>query len=296
MSAADWQISAARLSEFLRPAIYALAALVSILVFHDALRRRLNLYAVAAWTAFAFVLPHATLPLYIAARILRTRAGALTQTDPANDEIEKDEAGKENLEETLTDENANEATTGAVTRKDEEEDDADAADISKGRAPSAPVSAPRRAAFLYTLLYAALVYAAGAAYYAYDYASEDASLSRAATAKLLNQHERAIREYRSALSHADDAHTRKLLGVELLKAERWEEALTELRAAETAGEPDETIPFQLATALRALGRSEEVAAELGRFLNSTLCAQTPPDARCQASRNYLRKLDENAAR
>jgi tetratricopeptide (TPR) repeat protein len=69
-----WLISFGQLFELLRPAAYALAALVSAGVLADALRRRLHPVAAAAWTLAALALPAVTLPLYLLARLFSKRA------------------------------------------------------------------------------------------------------------------------------------------------------------------------------------------------------------------------------
>lgn len=66
-----WQISTGDLFEWLRPASYALAVLVSACVLYDTLRRNLKIYAVVLWTLATFFLPLVALPLYLLALLVR---------------------------------------------------------------------------------------------------------------------------------------------------------------------------------------------------------------------------------
>ena len=138
-----------------------------------------------------------------------------------------------------------------------------------------------------SLLYAATLFACGAVYFYADYRSFDARLARAERAKLYGRGERAVEEYRAALRVREDARTRQLLGLELLRAGRAAEALDELRAAARAAEPDEELPFHTAAALEALGRRGEAAAEYRRFLAGRLCTQPSHRPECEAARARL---------
>lgn len=60
-----------------------------------------------------------------------------------------------------------------------------------------------------------------------DRQSVDAHLARAAEAKLIDDHAAAIREYRRALEMEENAHTRKLLALELELAGQLTEAKVE---------------------------------------------------------------------
>lgn len=275
---ADWQISAGFLAELARPALYASAALASACVLADS-RRRFRPHAAALWTAFTLFLPHVTLPLYLAACLYTRTPSTSTAAAPAD----------ANDEDTKTDDPSPAATT------DTSGDTQAAAESSPG-APDAPAvesaqSPPAAGSYarpsrrhVLPLLYAAALLCAGAVYFYADYQSADAHLARARQAKLDGRGERALREYRAALRREDDPHVRKLLGVELSKAGRWEEALEELRAAERGGEADDLLPFHLATALSALGHADEAAAQYRKFLQSRLCAQAPTDWRCETAR------------
>ena len=88
------------------------------------------------------------------------------------------------------------------------------------------------------LAYGALLLAVGGLLFMRDYRSFDARLARARSAKHHGRPERAIEEYRAALRLREDAHTRKLLGMELWAVGRRKEGLAELREAARGGEPD----------------------------------------------------------
>jgi len=134
------------------------------------------------------------------------------------------------------------------------------------------------------LVYACVVTTLAALYFVHDYRSLDAHLARASNARLNDQHARAAREYRAALTLADDPHTHKLLGLELTALQQWPEALAELRTAEHGGEPDAVLPYHIASTLDALGRHDEAVNEYRKFLAGDLCTQTAPDARCAEAR------------
>jgi hypothetical protein len=120
-----------------------------------------------------------------------------------------------------------------------------------------------------------------------DFRTVDARLARAAQARVTNDHAKAIREYRAALKLEDNPHTHKLLGIELADAEDWTEALREFRAAESGGEPDDSLPFRIARALEATGQNNEAKGEFKRFLNSRACNEVQPDSRCDTARDRV---------
>jgi hypothetical protein len=95
---------------------------------------------------------------------------------------------------------------------------------------------PRRR-LLVPLVYGAIVTAAIAFYFYRDRQTVDAHLARAVQAKLVEDHATAIREYRRALALEENAHTRKLLAIELALAGQLNEAVSELHLAEQGGEP-----------------------------------------------------------
>ena len=98
------------------------------------------------------------------------------------------------------------------------------------------VGPPARWRYALPLLYAAVSLSAIGIFFYLDSRSVDAHLARATQAKLIEDSNTAIREYRKALALEDDPHTHKLLAVELATAGHIEEAITEFRIADQAGE------------------------------------------------------------
>lgn len=123
-----------------------------------------------------------------------------------------------------------------------------------------------------------------------DYQSVDAHLWRANNAKLRGPHEKVINEYRAALRLEDNAHTHKLLAIELAAEGRAADALAEFRAAERGGEPDERLPYYEAVALDALQREPEAALEYKRFVSGPLCTQALPDANCATAQTRIQAI------
>ena len=95
---------------------------------------------------------------------------------------------------------------------------------------------PARWRYSLPLLYAAVSLSAIGIYFYLDSRSVDAHLARATRAKLVEDSNTAIREYRKALAIEDDPHTHKLLAIELANAGQVEEAISEFRIAEQGGE------------------------------------------------------------
>ena len=95
----------------------------------------------------------------------------------------------------------------------------------------------RRWRFMLPFAYGAIVVAAIGFYFYRASQTVDAHLARAVQAKLVEDHVTAIREYRRALALEENAHTRKLLAVELALAGKLNEAEAEFRLAEKGGEP-----------------------------------------------------------
>jgi len=93
--------------------------------------------------------------------------------------------------------------------------------------------------FALPLVYGTIAVAAIVTFYYFDNRTVDAHLARANQAKLKGDTNAAIRAYQQALALEDDAHTHKLLAIELAKAGRSEEANTEFRIAREKGEPVE---------------------------------------------------------
>src|SRR4030095_11958551 len=117
-----------------------------------------------------------------------------------------------------------------------------------------------------------------------DYNGIDAHLARATQAKLYGDRERAIQEYSQALAIEDNAHTHKLLAMELNAVGDWTGALAEFRLAEQGGEPDQLLPFRIGSLLDRLNQSNQATFEFKRFLFSDACLKSPIDARCDEAR------------
>lgn len=260
-----WQISAGDVSETLRPAFFALSVLASAWVLSDARRHDgFHPWAVWAWTLSAFLFPPVVLPLYLVARMFTRRA-------------------------------VSNVTTSESVQSDSPEDESRPADEkSADEQITPPGGTPRGWRFARPVLYALALLVAGAVYFYQDYQSFDAHLARAARAKLYGRRERVIGEYRAALRTEDDAHTHKLLGLELLEAGRAEEALAELRAAVWGGEPDERLHFHVAALLESLNRPDEAATSYKRFLDSLFCLTSTGDSNCLRARERLGALTHSA--
>ena len=95
---------------------------------------------------------------------------------------------------------------------------------------------PPRWRYSLPLLYALIVLTAIVTFFYLDRRSVDAHLARATRAKLVEDANAAIREYRQALALEDDPHTHKLLAIELANAGNIDEAIKEFRIADQAGE------------------------------------------------------------
>lgn len=151
--------------------------------------------------------------------------------------------------------------------------------------PSESTGSPVRfLKFVIPSAYCAVLLSLTGFYFYRDRNGVDAHLARAAQAKVMNQRERAIKEYRAALALEDSPHTHKLLGIELADAGLWPEALLEFRAAERGAESDESLSFRAGQALDATGNHAEAAVEYQRFLSGAACTQPVPDSRCEAAR------------
>jgi tetratricopeptide (TPR) repeat protein len=248
----EWQISAAELFEFIRPAAWTLSALVSSCVLASARRQGLRSYSVAAWTLGTLFFPLIILPLYLIARaILRRRARARKAA----------------------------AQTASAAQPQ-----------TQKRQKRQIAAASQRFRYTLPVLYLIAVVSLIAIFFYRDYRSLDAHLWRANNAKLRGPHSKVIAEYRAALRLEDDPHTRKLLAVELAADGLHEEALAEFRAAERGGEPDRQLPYYLGTALFSLGREAEAASAYKRFLDGPLCTDVLPDLNCSTARARLSTL------
>ena len=95
---------------------------------------------------------------------------------------------------------------------------------------------PARWRYTLPLLYAVVSLSAIGMFFYLDSRSVDAHLARATQARLVEDSNTAIREYRRALALEDDPHTHKLLAIELANGGQVEEAISEFRIAERGGE------------------------------------------------------------
>ena len=91
--------------------------------------------------------------------------------------------------------------------------------------------------FILPLLYATVLLGATGLFIYHENQTVDEHLARANQAKLVEDHATAIREYREVLTIENNAHTRKLLAIELANAGQLNEAMAEFRLAQQGGEP-----------------------------------------------------------
>ena len=136
------------------------------------------------------------------------------------------------------------------------------------------------------LLYAVVSLAAIGVFFYLDTRSVDAHLSRATQAKLVDDTNTAIREYRKALAVEDDPHTHKLLAIELGNAGHFEEAISEFRLAQEGGEPDDSVHYRLGLLFERLNQTDQARLEFQKFLLTQTCSQA--DQRCESTRQRLR--------
>jgi len=284
-----WQISAGDFADYLGPARLAFAALSSAWVLADS-RRRTNRPRAALWTLATLLAPFVALPLYLALRLLSRPATDLSDTPDAvtaDEPAAAPDAGAETHAGILEGEGGDETATDEEGRAGAAVDAADAVGVGERLAGRFKALAARWRESALPLAYAAALLALGSVYFALDWRSFDAHFARAKRAKLRGDAARTVREYRAALARRDDAHTHKLLGLELLREGRAEEALGEFRAAGRGAEPDDSLAFYEARALDALARPAEAAEAYGRFAAGALCGREPEDARCGAARERL---------
>ncbi|MGH9945053.1 MAG: hypothetical protein ACRD9R_22110, partial [Pyrinomonadaceae bacterium] len=64
-----WQISAGRIFEWIRPAVFLLTVLVSAWTLRDAQKRGLAGYSALLWTLATLIFPAVAFPLYLALRL-----------------------------------------------------------------------------------------------------------------------------------------------------------------------------------------------------------------------------------
>jgi len=144
---------------------------------------------------------------------------------------------------------------------------------------------PRRWRYLLPLLYALVVLSAITLFFYFDRRTVDAHLARATRAKLVDDTAGAIREYQQALGLEDDAHTHKLLAIELANAGRFSEAISEFRRAQQGGEPDDSISYRLGLIFERMNLDQEAKLEFEKFLLSETCRQV--DTRCETARTRV---------
>jgi tetratricopeptide (TPR) repeat protein len=271
------------------PLFFACAVLASAWVLHDARRRRFPLYAVGVWTLATLVHAPVVLPLYLIARAFKPSPianDADTKTTALEDANATDEreTGAADPKETCA--------TGVVeSREDIPEDESEPL---TSRQPTTLRASLRLKRLAPSFIYAFALLSAVGVYFYRDYHSFDAHLARAAKARLLEQRADTISEYRAALRIGDDAHTRKLLAVQLAEDGQTEAALAEFRSALRGGEPDELLSYHVASALDTLGRAGEAAGEYQKFLRGGSCARPSPDARCAEAASRLAQTQGGA--
>jgi tetratricopeptide (TPR) repeat protein len=132
------------------------------------------------------------------------------------------------------------------------------------------------------VLYGVAVVAVSGVMFYLENRSVDAHLRRAIQAKLNNDYLTAGNEYRQALTLNDDAHVHKLLGLTLIDAGNFTDAISELRLAEKGGEPDDLIPYYLAWSLERINQNGQASLEYEKFLLTPTCAR--PEPRCDSVR------------
>ena len=149
----------------------------------------------------------------------------------------------------------------------------------------------RRWRFLLPLAYATILLAGIALYYRYEGATVDTYLARATQAKLNDNHDAAIHEYRQALTIENNAHTHKLLALELMQAGYFTEAVSEFREAQQGGEPDDFIHYNLGLLLERMNLNGQAGLEFEQFLLTPTC-QTA-DMYCDSARVKIERLSND---
>jgi tetratricopeptide (TPR) repeat protein len=144
---------------------------------------------------------------------------------------------------------------------------------------------PAKWRYALPLVYAVITLSAIGVYFYFDTRSVDAHLARATQAKLVEDTNGAIREYRKALALEDNPHTRKLLAIELAYAGNVTEAISEFQLARERGEPDDSISFRLGVLLERMNLTSQAKLEYERFLLSETCLHEEP--LCEVARGKL---------
>ena len=127
----------------------------------------------------------------------------------------------------------------------------------------------------------------------FDERSVDAHLSKAIRARVQYEPLKAISEYREALKLEDSSHTHKLLAQTLEEVGYVTEAITEFRAAELGGDPDDAIHFRLAKLLEKIELKGQAFLEFKEFAESETCLQV--DARCEEARQRIKDAERSTA-
>ena len=142
---------------------------------------------------------------------------------------------------------------------------------------------PRSRRWLFSLAYGLLLVTSIGVYIVRDKRSVDAYLARASQAKVNNDRAGAIRQYRTALRIENDAHTHKLLAIELADAGMLQEAVDEFRLAQSGGEPDDSISYRIGELLEKMNRPAEASIEYRKFAASEMCNRNERDSRCETA-------------
>jgi len=137
--------------------------------------------------------------------------------------------------------------------------------------------------WLFSLAYGLLLLTSIGVYLVRDRRSVDAYLARASQAKVKNDRAGAIREYRTALSIENNAHTHKLLAIELSDAGMLQEAVDEFRLAQSGEESDDSISYRIGELLEKMNRPGEAAKEYRKFVASEMCSRNERDSRCETA-------------
>lgn len=146
--------------------------------------------------------------------------------------------------------------------------------------------------FILPLFYLVTVLTVLVIYKYFDDQSIDAHLSRASLAKVSLDPLSAIREYHEALRIEDSPHTHKLLAETLDDAGFNTEAITEFRAAEQGGDPDDAIHFRLGVLLGRVDMEGQSILEFKKFALSETCLQI--DSRCEDARHRIEMAEQTS--
>lgn len=149
---------------------------------------------------------------------------------------------------------------------------------------------PTKWRYALPIVYAVITLSAIGVFFYLDTRSVDAHLARATQAKLVEDTNRAIREYRKALALEDNPHTRKLLAIELANAGNLTEAISEFQLARQGGEPDDVISFRLGVLLERVNLTNQAKLEFESFLRSDFCRSEDP--LCEVAKTKLPQMNQ----